>query len=101
MSQKPIVMEQLKQIVQLKKDGIVVSLPLVYQAIRKSASTKTKAVGKKRGPKPRVAVEATSATGAKSAKSATTNELLDALQNFVSAAGSLDKAIAILMIFQK
>lgn len=79
---------------QMKKDGTPVSLPLVYQAIRKSGSIKIKSVGKKRGPKPRVAVEATS-------PSTSTNDLFAAMQSFVNAAGGLDKAISILSMFQK
>jgi len=81
---------------QMKKDGTPVSLPLVYQAIRKSGSSKIKSVGKKRGPKPRVAVEATSTVTGTS-----TNDLFAAMQSFVNAAGGLDKAISILSMFQK
>jgi hypothetical protein len=77
---------------QMKKDGTPVSLPLVYQAIRKSGSSKITSVGKKRGPKPRVAVEATATN---------TNDLFAAMQSFVTTAGGLDKAISILSMFQK
>ncbi len=79
---------------QMKKDGTPVSLPLVYQAIRKSGSSKIKSVGKKRGPKPRVAVEST-------ATATSTNDLFAAMQSFVNAAGGLEKAVSILNMFQK
>ncbi len=79
---------------QMKKDGTPVSLPLVYQAIRKNGSSKVKSVGKKRGPKPRVAVES-------AATASSTNDLFTAMQSFVNAAGGLNKAISILTMFQK
>ena len=76
----------------LKKDGITVSLPLVYQAMRKSGSTKAK-TAIKRGRK--AAIVATPAD-----KSSNANELFAAMQTFVNAAGSLDKAIEILSVFK-
>jgi arginine repressor len=79
---------------QMKKDGTPVSLPLVYQAIRNTGSSKVKSAGKKRGPKPRVAVESTVAASS-------TSDLFTAMQSFVNAAGGLDKAISILSLFQK
>lgn len=75
---------------QMKKDGTPVSLPLVYQAIRGGAKKST--VGKKRGPKPKVAATATTTQ---------TSDLFAAMQNFVNAAGSLEKAISILSVFSK
>jgi hypothetical protein len=72
---------------QMKKDGVPVSLPLVYQAIRKASNSK--AAGKKRGPKPKVAATEASKT----------NDLLASMQNFISAAGSLERAISILNVF--
>ncbi len=76
---------------QMKKDGTPVSLPLVYQAIRSGATSK-KVAGKKRGPKPKVAA---------SAPHANNGDLFVSLQNFVTAAGGLDKAIAILNVFNR
>jgi hypothetical protein len=79
----------------LKKDGSDVSLPLVYQAMRKGKSAKAKPAGKKRGPKPK----AKAVLGA--AAPAQTHDLFAAMQGFVNAAGSLDKAIEILSVFKK
>jgi len=76
---------------QMKKDGTPVSLPLVYQAIR-NGTTKTKVAGKKRGPKPKVA---------SNPHAGNTVDLIASMQSFVNAAGSLEKAIAILSIFSK
>ena len=73
----------------LKKDGAAVSLPLVYQAMRKNGSSKTKTAIKK---------------GRKAATRdlpSNTNELFAAMQTFVNAAGGLDKAIEILSVFKK
>ncbi len=75
---------------QMKKDGMVVSLPLVYQAMRGGA--KKVSAGKKRGPKPKAAA---------GAPSMPSSELFSSMQSFVSAAGGLDKAIALLNIFNK
>ena len=73
----------------LKSDGVAVSIPLVYQAMRKSVSTKvTTAV--KRGRQ-----DATPTLTSK------TNEIFASMQTFVNAAGSLDKAIEILSVFKK
>ena len=77
----------------LKKDGITVSVPLVYQAMRKSRSSKAKS-SIKRGRK--AAVVAPPADIFSNA-----NELFTAMQTFVNAAGSLDKAIEILSVFKK
>ena len=74
----------------LKKDGVAVSLPLIYQAMKKNGRPKTKAV--KRGRKP---------GAAKAAASSSTNDLFATMQAFVSAAGGLDKAIEILSVFKK
>jgi hypothetical protein len=76
----------------LKKDGVSVSLPLIYNAMRKKGTPKAKA-GKKRGRKPGSTKAA--------AISSTTNDLFATMQTFVNAAGSLDKAIEILSVFKK
>jgi arginine repressor len=76
---------------QLKKDGITVSPPLVYQTLNRSASPKV--TGKKRGRKP--------SSAPVSAKATSNNDLLTALQAFVNAAGSVDQAIAIMNVFKK
>jgi hypothetical protein len=78
----------------LKKDGFAVSLPLVYQAMRKDGSPTKKAA--KRGRPKRVA-SATKTT----ASSSSTNDLFASMQSFVNAAGGLDKAIEILSVFKK
>ena len=75
----------------LKKNGVAVSLPLVYQAMRKNGTPKTTTV--KRGRKPGAATAAASSTS--------TNDLFTTMQAFVNAAGSLDKAIEILSVFKK
>ena len=76
----------------LKKEGVAVSLPLIYQAMKKNGKPKTtKAV--KRGRKPGAAKAA--------ASSSSTNDLFASMQSFVDAAGSLDKAIEILSVFKK
>jgi len=73
----------------LKSDGVVVSIPLVYQAMRKNGSPKnTTAV--KRGRK-----------AATPALPSNANEIFASMQTFVNAAGGLDKAIAILSVFKK
>lgn len=77
----------------LKNDGVAVSLPLIYQAMKKGSSTTTKAV--KRGRPKGVA------STAKAAASTSTNDLFASMQSFVDAAGSLDKAIEILSVFKK
>ena len=78
----------------LKNDGVAVSLPLIYQAMKKNGSPKTtKAV--KRGRKPGTS------TAKAAASSSTTNDLFASMQSYVSAAGGLDKAIEILSIFKK
>ena len=77
----------------LKKDGVAVSLPLIYQAMKKNGSPKTKAV--KRGRKPGTS------TAKAAASSSSTNDLFASMQSFVDAAGSLDKAIEILSVFKK
>ena len=74
----------------LKKDGVAVTPPLVYQQLRKNDSPKTK-TAVKRGRNP-------SATSA--AIPSDTNEIFAAMQAFVNAAGGLDKAIAILSVFK-
>ena len=74
----------------LKKDGVAVSLPLVYQAMRKNGSPKTTSAVKRGRPK-----------AAATAIPSNTNDLFAAMQTFVSAAGSLDKAIEILSVFKK
>lgn len=76
---------------QMRKDGMSVSLPLVYQAIRGGAKKVT--AGKKRGPKPKAAAAAGPAMPS--------SELFSSMHSFVSAAGGLDKAIALLNIFNK
>jgi len=77
----------------LKKEGTPVSAPLVYQTIAKSKSAKK--ADKKRGPKPKVANVAVTFSDLSS------DELFTSLQQFVTAAGGLDKAIAILNIFKQ
>ncbi len=77
----------------LKKDGTIVSLPLVYQAMRKSRSTKGK-TAIKRGRKAATVAPPTDT-------SSNANELFAAMQSFVNAAGGLDKAIEILSVFKK
>ena len=79
----------------LKKDGVAVSLPLVYQAIRKGSSTTTTEV--KRGRRPKNGAS----TAKASASSSSTSDLFASMQSFVDAAGSLDKAIEILSVFKK
>ena len=74
----------------LKKDGVAVSLPLVYQAMRKDSSATTTAV--KRGRPKGVA---------STAKASSTNDLFASMQSFVDAAGGLDRAIEILSVFKK
>ena len=76
----------------LKKDGIAVSLPLIYQAMKKNGTPKTISTVK-RGRKPGAAKAA--------ASSSSTNDLFTTMQAFVNAAGSLDKAIEILSVFKK
>jgi len=76
----------------LKKQGVVVSAPLVYQTLKKSGSPVTKSAGKKRGRKPNSAVAA--------ASSSSMNDVFSTMQSFVVAAGGLDKAIAILNVFK-
>ncbi len=75
----------------LKKDGVAVSLPLIYQAISKSGLPKTKATVKR--------VRKT--TAAVVAKPSSTNDLFASMKSFVEAAGGLDKAIEILSVFKK
>ena len=76
----------------LKKKGVVVSAPLVYQTLKKSGSPVAKSAGKKRGRKP----NSTVATAASSSM----NDVFSTMQSFVTAAGGLDKAIAILNVFK-
>jgi arginine repressor len=78
-------------VAQLKKDGVAVSAPLVYQTLSKAGTVK--AAPKKRGRKPSKGVVVAAAKGPSA-------ELFAAMQAFVSAAGSLDKAIAILNVFK-
>ena len=73
----------------LKKDGVAVSLPLVYQAMRKTESPKT-TTAVKRGRKP-----------AAPATVSSSNDLFASMQSFVNAAGSLERAIEILSVFKK
>lgn len=84
----------------LKKDGVDVSLPLIYQTLRRNGSPKTtKAV--KRGRKPGTSTAKVVASSSSVASPAPTNDLFASMQSFVSAAGSLDKAIDILSVFKK
>lgn len=76
----------------LKKQGVVVSAPLVYQTLKKSGSLSAKSTGKKRGRKPKATVAA--------AASSSMNDVFSTMQSFVTAAGGLDKAIAILNVFK-
>ena len=76
----------------LKKEGTTVSLPLVYQAMRKSRLTTGKTVIKRGRKAATVAAHAD--------KSSNAHELFAAMQSFVNAAGSLDKAIEILSVFK-
>lgn len=76
----------------MKKDGIAVSLPLIYQAMKTNGTPKTPSKGK-RGRKPGAAKVA--------ASSSSTNDLFITMQAFVNAAGNLDKAIEILSVFKK
>ena len=77
----------------LKQDGVTVSFPLVYQAMRKSSSTKAKTAIKRGRKDAAVAPPVDTSSNA--------NELFSAMQSFVNAAGSLDKAIKILSVFKK
>ena len=73
----------------LKSDGVAVSTPLVYQAMRQTGSPKkTSAV--KRGRK-----------ASTPALPSNANEIFSSMQTFVNAAGSLAKAIEILSVFKK
>ncbi len=78
----------------LKNDGVAVSLPLIYQAMRKNGTPKTRSAVK-RGRKPGTS------TAKAAASSSSTNDLFSSMQAFVNAAGSLDKAIEILSVFKK
>jgi len=73
----------------LKSDGVTVSKPLVYQAMRKNDSPK-KTTAVKLGRK-----------AATQALPSNANEIFESMQTFVNAAGSLDKAIEILSVFKK
>ncbi len=76
----------------LKKDGVAVTPPLVYQQLRRNDSPKTKTkTAVKRGRNP---------SAASAAIPSDTNEIFAAMQAFVNAAGGLDKAIAILSVFK-
>jgi len=79
-------------VAQLKKNGITVSAPLVYQVFRNSL----KGTGKKRGPKPRATKAKTAAVNPFSG-----NDLFVSMKNFVDAAGGLDEAIKILSVFKQ
>lgn len=78
----------------MSKIGNPVSTPLVYQILRTDGSAK-KSTGKKRGRKP-----GSTATATVAPAKAGTDGLFAAMQNFVNAAGGLDKAIAILSVFK-
>jgi len=73
----------------LKSDGVAVSIPLVYQAMRKTVSSK-KTTAVKPGRK-----------AAAPAFPSNANEIFASMQTFVNAAGGLDKAIEILSVFKK
>ena len=97
-------------VAQMEKDGTPVSAPLVYQALKGTGAPK------KRGPKPGAAAEKDAENktgrkrgpkpGSKRVKAVTTGsssneDLFAAMQNFVNAAGSLEKAIEILSVFKR
>ena len=79
-------------VAQLGKSGIVVTPSHVYQALKRVPGSKQKSKGKKRGPKP----------GPRAAKvsSGVPQDLLASMQQFVSSAGSVDRAIEILSVFK-
>jgi hypothetical protein len=93
-------------VAQMEKEGTPVSAPLVYQALKgtgvpkkrgpKARVATSKTMGTKRGPKPGVA-KATVATTTPSSN----EDLFAAMQTFVNAAGSLEKAIEILSVFKR
>ena len=78
---------------QLSKNGTPVSAPLVYQVLRKMGAPNESKRGRKPGSTVTKVVSANAYVG--------TNDLFAAMQNFVQAAGSLDKAIEILSVFKK
>jgi len=82
-------------VAQLSKNGTTVSVPLVYQVLRKVSDPGTKKSAGKRGPKP--GLKKTSATAGQTSN---TGDLFAAMQSFVTAAGGLDKAISILNVFK-
>jgi hypothetical protein len=97
-------------VAKMKEAGTLVSAPLVYQVLRKSASPKAKPKkkapqevaaaakkpGKKRGRKP-----GTAKAKAVPVTTRSSVDLFSATQDFVNAAGSLEKAIEILSVFKR
>lgn len=84
-------------VTQLKKDGVVVSQPLVYAIINKKSGPTASATPKKRGRKP----GSSKAAAPVAVAASNDNELFSAMQSFVNAAGGLDRAITILSVFKK
>lgn len=83
---------------QFKKEKMTVSRPLIYKALgrARAGGDASKTNRNKPGPKP-------GSTRAKAATTATSSndDLFAAMQNFVNAAGSLEKAIEILSVFKR
>ncbi len=90
----------------MEKEGTPVSAPLVYQALRatgtslkrgrKPGVSTTKKTGKKQGPK-----AGSTRTKVTPVPATSNNDLFASMQNFVNAAGSLEKAIEILSVFKR
>lgn len=79
---------------QFKKEKMTVSRPLIYKALgrARAGGDASKTNRNKPGPRP----------GSTRAKAATTDQdLFASMQNFVNAAGSLEKAIEILSVFKR
>jgi hypothetical protein len=87
--------------------GVVVSLPLVYQAMRGASGAPKKKARPRRGEgsgaKQTKAVEETrpSGNGSKITEKADFDDLLKAMQKYVQAAGGVEKAISILKMFKE
>ncbi len=75
----------------LGENGVKVSLPLVYQAMKKNGSEPKAKRGRKPGSKNKVVTSAASASGS----------LLDAALALIKGAGSFEKAIETLTILKK
>lgn len=87
--------------------GVVVSLPLVYQAMRGASGAPKKKARARRGEgssaKQAKAAEETrpSANGSKITEKVDFDDLLKAMQKYVQAAGGVEKAISILKMFKE